>query len=227
MDGVEGESEDANVGWATGDGDDESDLEVGMDVEDDGLNVDDLIESDDAEEEGMDEEDAAEVAAAILPAPAPVARAASSKKRAAPGGATSATPAVVSVAPPSKKAKSVKFAEKALGKTGTGSTTATAASTNVKQVTADLDGDVGLNKSIKQNAKKDKKKAAKKAAEKKAEVKSVEKEFGSDADMPAKPRGARVVKSMDVDEAYSFEEFFGPKKGKKVEQEQENDDEEL
>lgn len=26
--------------------------------------------------------------------------------------------------------------------------------------------------------------------------------------MPSKPRGARIVSSMEVDEAYSFEEFY-------------------
>ncbi|KAL8281448.1 hypothetical protein RQP46_006132 [Phenoliferia psychrophenolica] len=219
MEGVEGETEDSNVGWISGAGDDESDLE--MDQDDDGLNVDDLLEDDDEDDE-MDEDD--EVAAELVAAPpAPVAAApvTKGKKRAA-----AAPPSnVVSVAPSSKKSKSVSFASKALGPTGTGTTTPSAATTNSKALLASAVGtddepSIGANKSIKKAAKKDKKKANKKASE----IAQVEKEFGSDADMPSKPRGARVVgRTGGVEEAYDFAEFFAPKKpkGAAVEDEEE------
>lgn len=212
MEGIEDDGEDANVGWVTGEGDDESDLDDAMDdIEDDGLNVDDLIEDDDTE---MDDED--EVAAAMVvptPAPAPAAPT-KGKKRAAPGAANG----IVSVAPSSKKSKSVSFANKALGPTGSGTTTPTAATANAKALVADLAEDaIGANKSIKKNAKKDKKKAAKKAAE----IKEVEKAYGSDAEMPSKPRGARVVGSGGMEEAYDFAEFFGKKTPKAAEAEEE------
>ncbi|KAK4702851.1 nuclear GTP-binding protein, partial [Phenoliferia sp. Uapishka_3] len=199
MDGIEDDGEDANVGWAMGE-EDESDLEVEMDdVEDDGLNVDDLLEDDDNE---MDEDE--EVAAAMVVAPPPPApKAAKGKKRAAPGAS-----AVVSVAPASKKSKSVSFASKALGPTGSGTTTPTPAAVNAKAIATE-EASIGANKSIKKAAKKDKKKAAKKAAE----VMEVEKEHGSDAEMPSKPRGSRVVSGAKggVEEAYDFAEFFGKK----------------
>jgi nuclear GTP-binding protein len=139
MDGVEIETEDANVGWVTGDEPEEM-------VEDDGLNFDDLAEEeedDDEEEEAEEEDDAME---ADEP-PAPVA--APTTKRSAPG--------IVSVAPPTKKGKSVSFAKKALGPTGSSSTVANATTMNSKEFVSD---DMQQNKSIKKTQKKDKKKAA-------------------------------------------------------------------
>lgn len=77
---------------------------------------------------------------------------------------------------------------------------------------------VSLNKDIKKNAKKDKKKAAKIASK----VKEVESgPGGQDADMPAKPRGARIISSMEVDEAYDFQEFYGTSKVPKADLEEE------
>lgn len=102
MDGVEGESEDANVGWITGDGDEEEeDEDEEMEAEDDGaINVDDLLEDDD-----MDEDE--------VPAPVVVAKKASKKSAKA-----AAVGDIVSVAPTGRQAKSVSFASKALGPTG-------------------------------------------------------------------------------------------------------------
>ena len=106
MEGVEGESEDANVGWITGEGDEEEDE---MEMEDDeAINVDDLLEDDD----GMDEDEPVTVVKA-----APKAKAAKAK-RAAPTN-------IVSVEPSSKKNKSVSFSAKPLGPTaGVASTSA-------------------------------------------------------------------------------------------------------
>lgn len=75
---------------------------------------------------------------------------------------------------------------------------------------------VSLNKDIKKNAKKDKKKAAKIAGK----ITAVEKEFGEDADIPSKPRGARIVSAMEVDEAYSFEEFYPTSKAAAIDEEE-------
>lgn len=102
MVGMEGESEDANVGWVTGDNDDEEieDAEVEMEEDDDVINVDDLLEDD---EDAMDED--------VVAVPAPVAAKAKKGKKAP---ATN----IVSVEPSSKKARSVSFAAKPLGPTG-------------------------------------------------------------------------------------------------------------
>lgn len=108
MEGVEGESEDANVGWITGEGDDEEEM-VEMEAEDDGaINVDDLLEDDD----GMDEDEPVPVAK-----PAPKVKAAKAKR--------TAPTNIVSVEPSSKKNKSVSFSAKPLGPTaGVASTSA-------------------------------------------------------------------------------------------------------
>ncbi|KAM0749861.1 hypothetical protein T439DRAFT_326756 [Meredithblackwellia eburnea MCA 4105] len=213
MDGVQEESEDADLGWAMEDEEEEeSDLE-GM--EDDGLNVDDLLDDEDEIEGEDDDQDAMEDDSAA-PAPLPL-----SKKRSAP---TSTPSGIVSVAPSAKKAKSVTFASKALGPTGSGSTTPTAATANKQSLTTCLEVDVSLNKSIKQAAKKNKKKAAKEAAR----VMAVESEFGQDGDLPSKPRPAQVIKSstVEVEAPYDFMEFFG--KGQQAQQQaQDSEEEEL
>lgn len=106
MEGVEGESENANVGWATGDGDEEEeDAEMS---EDDGFNVDDLLEDDDDEEEDENEDSMDQ----DVPVPVVVAKKATLSKKAA----AVPTSNIVSVAPTGKKG--VSFAANPLGPTG-------------------------------------------------------------------------------------------------------------
>lgn len=209
MEGFEGESEDANVGWITGEGDEEDD---DMEAEDDMADVDDLMddeiaEDEDAEMDAMDED----VPAPVVPTPKKSLL--KTNKRAA--------PEIVSVAPTGKKAKGVTFSSKPLGPTGS-TIAANAATLNSKAIIDEAES-ISLNKSIKKNAKKDKKKANK---EKKA-IQEVEGEFGEDADMPSRPRGARTVGGSAVDDAYDFAEFFGPNKGKQVVPMENDHDEEL
>ena len=193
MDGFEGESEDANVGWVTGEGDEDED---DMEAEDDMADVDDLLDEDDMAEDDdedveMDEEEPAPVVVA------PKKSLLKTNKRSA--------PEIVSVAPTGKKGKAVSFSSKPLGPTG--STIAAASTLNTKQITDEAES-ISLNKSIKRNAKKDKKKAAK---QQRAEL-EVEQEYGEDAEMPSRPRGARTVAGGSVGGAYDFAEFF-PVKG--------------
>lgn len=205
MQGFEGESEDANVGWITGEGDDEED--EGMDEdEEESIDVEDLIDEDDDEEDedGMEEDEP--VAPVVV-------------KKSSTGATKRSAPQIVSVAPSnSKKAKvkSVSFSSTPLGPTGSGTSTPTLAATaNAKSLLSESADDVGLNKNIKKDAKKDKK-AKRKAEKQKQEVKEVVKEFGEDADMPAKPRSARVVNggASGFAEVYDFQEFFGGKQQK-------------
>lgn len=109
MDGVEGESEDANVGWITGDGDEEDMEEM---EQDDGLNVDDLLEDEEDDDEDVlpVDGDAMEEDEPMVVAP-PVAKKLSAKAKKAAALASN----IVSVAPTKK---SVSFAAKALGPTG-------------------------------------------------------------------------------------------------------------
>lgn len=120
MVGIEGESEDANVGWVTGDNDDDEDIseaEVEMEEDDEVINVDDLLEDDD--EDAMDED--------VVPAPVVVKAVKKGKK----GASTN----VVSVEPSSKKSRSVSFAARPLGPTGGGGVASTSAVQKAKLFT--------------------------------------------------------------------------------------------
>ncbi|GAA5925032.1 RNA-binding GTPase NUG1 [Sporobolomyces koalae] len=193
QDGAMGmESDDANVGWVA----DEAEP-IEMDDDEDDLNLDDLVDDDDEMEDDDDDE---EEAPELVPAVEPVSK---KTKRTAPQSQ------IVSVAPPSKKSKSVSFSSKPLGPTG--STAVNAATSNAREILSAGVDEVGLNKANKKAAKKDKKKAAKKANKAKGEVDEATKEFGEDAELPSKPRGARTVAGVGIGEAYDFGEFFGNK----------------
>ncbi|GAA5837367.1 hypothetical protein JCM3766R1_000425 [Sporobolomyces carnicolor] len=210
QDGAMGmESEDANVGWAAEEAEEEEedDDEAEME-EDDDLNLDDLVD-DDAEMEEEEEE--------VAPAPVPTKK----TKRSAP---TQPASQIVSVAPSSKKSKSVSFSAKPLGPTG--STAVNASTANAREILASGVDEVGLNKANKQKAKKDKKKAAKKANKLQGELDEATREFGADAELPSKPRPARTVAGVGIGEAYDFGEFFG-NNAKKQQQQPDDDDEEL
>jgi nuclear GTP-binding protein len=199
------ESDDADVGWIVED----KEEEASMDADDDGLNLDDLV--DDEEFGGLDGEDDAMEAEDEQPAPAPAP--VSSKKRAAPSSSSAAAGNIVSVAPPAKKKKAVKsvsFSSTPLGPTGSTSAPApSAAAANTKLFTSvEAEGDVSLNKKNKRQAKKDKKRAAKQSAKLDAEVGAATREFGDDAELPSKPREAQTVKAAQVGGAYDFAEFF-------------------
>lgn len=103
MDGIEGESEDANVGWM-GEEDEEEVEDEDEEMSDDGFNVDDLLEGDNDEDDEMDQD---------VPAPVVVAKKAAPSKKVAAAAKTN----IVSVAPTGKKG--VSFASKPLGPTGT------------------------------------------------------------------------------------------------------------
>ncbi|GAA5871118.1 hypothetical protein JCM16303_001695 [Sporobolomyces ruberrimus] len=214
QDGAMGmESDDANVGWVA----DEAEPEVeemeeddeDEESDDDDLNLDDLVDDDDEMEEDDEEEEEAPALVEAVPT-----RVSAKTKRSAPQSQ------IVSVAPPSKKSKSVSFSAKPLGPTG--STSANASTSNAKEIISAGVDEVGLNKANKKAAKKDKKKAAKKANKAKGELDEATKEFGEDAEIPSKPRGARTVAGVGIGEAYDFGEFFG-KKAKQAD----DDDEEL
>ncbi|CEQ39166.1 SPOSA6832_00668 [Sporobolomyces salmonicolor] len=195
QDGAMGvENEDADVGWAT----EEPAPEIEMAEDDeDVIDIDDLVD-----DEEMDEDDE-DAPALVEAAPAPRLK----TKRPAPSSAAAASN-IVSVAPPaSKKSKSVSFSSKPLGPTG--STVVTAAAANTKLFTDNGVDDISLNKKNQRAAKKDKKKALKKALKAKEDVDAATKEFGADAELPSKPRGARTVKGVGLGEAYDFQEFFG------------------
>lgn len=197
------ESEDANVGWAMED--DEEEVEEEQTMEDD-LGLDDLLDDDDE----MEEDDSPE------PAPAPVSAPTKSKSKKRPS-ATGPGVNIVSVAPPTKKgklSKSVSFSSAPLGPTGSAAAPAasapSAATSNKQQFAAEA-ADMGLNKKSKADAKKAKKKAGKKAAKVNEEVKEVVREFGEDADLPSKPQPAkRVGGAAGTSQAYDMTEFFGP-----------------
>ncbi|BGP29358.1 nuclear GTP-binding protein nug1 [Rhodotorula toruloides] len=222
------ESEDADVGWIV---EVKPEEEEAMDADDDGLNLDDLV---DDEEFGSLEEDDAMEAEDEQPAAAP-APVLPKGKRAAP----SSTSNIVSVAPPAKKKKAVKsvsFSSTPLGPTGSTSAPApSAAAANTKLFTSvEAEGEVSLNKKNKRQAKKDKKRAAKQSAKMDAEVGAATREFGEDAELPSKPREAQTVKAAgQVGGAYDFAEFFavGGKGaaagGKKRKGAQHDDDEEM
>jgi nuclear GTP-binding protein len=208
MDGIVADSEDANVGWAMEEEADEDE------EDDDVINVDDLIEDDDEEvddeeDDGVDVDDMEE----DEPAPAAVTRSNRASQR-------TTTNNIVSVAPPlSKKSKSVSFANKPLGPTPTG--TSSAVSQRAKLFAPnDVEAPVSLNKDIRKNAKKDKKKARK--VERGVEMEL--EDFVAEAPLskpskPVRPMGA-------ADEAYSFEEFFpSNNSGRRVPMEQEDMDE--
>lgn len=202
------EPEDAEVGW-----------EMEEEVEDDGLNVDDLIEDDDDAEfdsEADEDEDEEMSEDEPVPAPAPVPAPKSNKKQVN----------IVSTAPKGKN-KSVSFSAKPLGPTaGSGvaappalptKQAAGGAAAQAAKLFADDEAPLSLNKDIKKNSKKDKKAKAKQAKIA-AEIKAVERMHGEDADLPSKPRGAQTVKVGGTDayaEAYDFAEFFPSAGGKK------------
>ncbi|GAA5963721.1 hypothetical protein JCM3765_006826 [Sporobolomyces pararoseus] len=209
QDGAMGmESDDANVGWAAEDAEEmEEDEEL---EDDDDLNLDDLVDDEEEEDEEEDDEMVEDEAPQVVePVPS------KKTKRSAPQSQ------IVSVAPPSKKSKSVSFSSKPLGPTG--STVVSAASSNSKEILSSGVDEVGLNKANKKAAKKDKKKAAKKANKIKGELEEATREFGEDAELPSKPRPARTVAGVGIGEAYDFGEFFGKKAAKPVD----DDDEEL
>lgn len=204
MEGQEEESEEANVGWITGEGSDIEEDDEEMEAEDgDEINVDDLLEEDDEEDsfvEGEVEDDEnmeEDLIPALLAAAA--ARDARPSKRNA-GGAN-----IVSVAPTGKnlkslKGKSVSFASKPLGPTAGQSQTA-------KLFGRNEDAPVSLNKDIKKNAKKAKKSARKEEERMDVEIDQVLAAAGTPKAAPS------------ADGAYSFEEFFptaGKTKGKKA-----------
>ncbi|GAA6010920.1 hypothetical protein JCM11491_004601 [Sporobolomyces phaffii] len=217
QDGAMGmESDDANVGWVA---DEAEEVEAEeMEEDDDDLNLDDLVDDDEEEDEDDDDEEDEEMEEDEAPVAVPVAptRGAGKTKRSAPGQSQ-----IVSVAPPSKKSKSVSFSAKPLGPTG--STVVNAATSNAREIISSGVDEVGLNKANKKAAKKDKKKAAKKANKAKGELDEATKEFGEDVEIPSKPRGARTVAGVGIGEAYDFGEFFG----KKPAQPADDDDEEL
>ncbi|GAA5973738.1 hypothetical protein JCM11641_005109 [Rhodosporidiobolus odoratus] len=204
QDGAMGvESEEADVGWAAPEEDEEQEVEM---VEDDELGLDDLLEEE--EEEDDDDEEMEE----DEPTPAPVPVKAGKKRGAA---AVSSRSDIVSVAPPAKKgrqAKSVSFSSTPLGPTGSTSSASVPTSTTAqtRQITEDA-GDVGLNKKAKKDAKKNKKKAAKRELAFKEEVGQATREFGPDVELPSKPQPAKTVKAGKggaPQQAYSFDEFF-------------------
>lgn len=206
QDGAMGmESDDADVGWAA---EEPEEIEMEEDDEDD-LNLDDLVDDDEMEDDD-DEEEEEDVPRLVEAAPTPVTK----TKR-------SAHSQIVSVAPPSKKSKSVSFSAKPLGPTG--STAVNASTSNAKEIISAGVDEVGLNKANKKAAKKDKKKATKKANKAKGELEEATKEFGDDSEIPSKPRGARTVAATGISEAYDFGEFFGKKQAKQAD----DDDEEL
>lgn len=213
QDGAMGmESEDANVGWAAEEAEEAEEEEEEEDEaemeEDDDLNLDDLVDDDEEMEEEEEE---------VAPAPVPTKK----TKRSAP---TQPASQIVSVAPSSKKSKSVSFSAKPLGPTG--STAVNASTANAREILASGVDEVGLNKANKQKAKKDKKKAAKKANKLQGELDEATREFGADAELPSKPRPARTVAGVGIGEAYDFGEFFG-NNAKKQQQQPDDDDEEL
>ncbi|GAA5850816.1 hypothetical protein JCM8547_009097 [Rhodosporidiobolus lusitaniae] len=189
------EQEDANVGWAMEDDEDEE--EVGMDDDEDDLGLEDLVDEDEEEDDAMEEEE---------PAPVPVPT--KKGKRAAPSSN------IVSVAPPAKKgraAKSVSFSSTPLGPTGSSSS---ATASTAADFLAAGEGEVGRSKKDAKKAKKDKKKAAKKEAVLRDEVEQAEREFGEDAELPSRPQPAKMVKRAQAggpSDAYDFTEFFGKK----------------
>lgn len=214
MVGFEGDSENANVGWITGEGDDdemEQDEEMDADMNDDDVDVEDLL--DDDEEEEDDDDNAMEM-------DLPVAKPLLKTKRPAP------STNIISVAPTSNKKskKSVSFSSTPLGPTS--STSANPASSNVKSILTEQTSEISLNKSIKKSAK-DKKKKAKKEAGKATVLES----NNDDVEMEGsgKPRGKVTVSGRPgVEEAYSFEEFFGKgSKAGKIMPNDEDSDEEL
>lgn len=107
MEGIEGESEDSNVGWATGDVDEEEEDDAEM-SEDDGFNVDDLLEDDNDDEEDENEDSMDQ----DVPVPVVVAKKVVPSKKAAAKPVSN----IVSVAPTGKKG--VSFATTPLGPTG-------------------------------------------------------------------------------------------------------------
>ncbi|BGP13250.1 hypothetical protein JCM10213_004980 [Rhodosporidiobolus nylandii] len=192
------ESEDANVGWAMEEEEEEMAVEdeVPMMADEDDLGLGDFADEQDEDDE-MEEDE---------PAPAPVP--AKKGKRAAPSGGRSD---IVSVAPPAKKgrqAKSVSFSSTPLGPTGSSAKSAPTATTSHTAQFAGEDAGVGLNKKKAKDAKKAKKKAAKKEAEFQEEVRQATKEFGPDAELPAKPQPAKRVSGGGMEGAYDFGEFF-------------------
>ncbi|GAA6047904.1 hypothetical protein JCM3770_006417 [Rhodotorula araucariae] len=215
------ESDEADVGWVVGAGDEDEPAAAAIEADDD-LDLGDLVD-DEVDGDDNDDDDDEAMMSEDEPAPAPTGV---KGKRAAPGSKR-AESTIVSVAPPQKKkkqAKQVSFSAKPLGPTGSSAAaTPSAASANAAAI-EDEAGDIALNKKVRRQAKKDKKRVKNALAKHDAEVKAATREFGEDAELPSGPRRAQTVKAKGaVGTAYQFSDFF-PVKGQQRSAADDDDD---